>query len=413
MITVMAMATSTRRGASKPANPPAGAKRIVWLVALALVASLILRDSLAYIIRPVDPGLALRIDPGNAEVAASRAEQLLRENPAYRAEAEALARRALRRSPVSAAGARMIATARDLAGDPAAARRLMAYSESLSQRDLPTQLWLIQDAVQRNDVAQALHHYDVALRSSDVSKVILFPVLVRALNQPAVVAGLVDTIVRRPAWAVGFLDQASRDAQDMAGLAALIGGLGRRGYAVPDAVLAEASARMADAGRFDAAWHVHAAGDPHAARVMIEDPDFTRIGEATGPFGWTAIPGNGLSIEPRQYGAQNALAYRAATGASGTVARQLLMLPAGGFRLSGMAPDRAEGSPPAMVRLTCAGSGVPLASVAANRTVFAGSFVVPSGCAAQWLEIVIDGGDNPTGTTGAIGRLQIAPEAGR
>jgi hypothetical protein len=307
----------------------------------------------------------------------------------------------------------MIATARDVAADPMSARRLMAYSESLSQRDLPTQIWLIQDAVQHNDVARALHHYDTALRSSDASKPLLFPVLVSALGQPAVVAGLVDTIAGRPAWAAAFLEKAAREAQDMNGLAALIGGLSRRGYVVPEPVLAEASARMADAGQYEAAWQSYAAGKADVVRNDIRDPDFNRLGMADGPFGWTVIPGNGLSVEPRRYGAHNALSYRAATGAGGTVARQLLVLPAGNFRVSGIVPDHGEGSPPATLRLICAGTGAPIATIAADRPAFAQPFVVPASCPAQWLEVVVDGGDNPLGATGALGSLHITAEAHR
>ena len=384
------------------------------MVALTLVAVLMLRESLAYVVRATDPALALRIDPANSEVQASRAEQLLRESPANRAAAEALARRALRRSPVSAAGARMIATARDVAGDPASARRLIAYAASLSQRDLPTQVWLIQDAVQHNDVPRALHHYDIALRSSDASKPLLLPVLVSALSQPAVVAGLVDTIAARPEWAPGFLAQAAHESQDMGGLAALIARLARRGYPIPIAVVAESSRRMADAGRYDLAWNVYAAAHPQAVRAAIHDPGFQRLGSIDGPFAWTVVPGNGLSVEQRRYGAQGALSYRVQTGAGGMVARQLLMLAPGGFRLSGAVPERADGSAPPALRLTCAGSGQPIATIAADKPGFAQPFVVPADCPAQWLDILVDGGDNPLGASGAIGGLKVSPDqAGR
>jgi len=407
------MATSVRRKTGEPAEHAGRLKTIAVLLALALAAVLMLRDSLAYVVRPFDPAMALRINPDNAEVAASRAEQLLRDDPARSAEAEALARRALRRSPVSAAGARMIAAARDVAGDPLAARRLMVYSESLSQRDLPTQVWLIQDAVLHNDLRSALHHYDIALRSSEASKPLLFPVLVKALDQPAVVTGLVDTLTARPKWAAGFLDLAASQGQDLDGLAALIHGIALRGYTVPEAVLATASARMVDARRYDIAWQVYAVGDPHAARDVIRDPDFARPGLVEGPFVWTIVSGNGLSAEPRRYGARAALAYRAATGAGGVVARQLLMLPTGSFGLSGIVPDRAAGSPPALVRLTCAGNGPAIAAISADAPTFARPFAVPASCPAQWLEIVVDGGDNPLGASGAVGGLHVGPMQAR
>jgi len=157
--TVTAMNASRRL-----ADGPRGASGLrLWLPSFLLLAGLLvvamamLRDSLAFVIRPADPALALRIDPDNAEIQASRAEQLLRLDPsANRRAAEELARQSLRRSPVSAAGATMLATARDLAGDTSTARRLMDYSESVSRRDLPTQLWFVEDAVRRNDIPLAL-----------------------------------------------------------------------------------------------------------------------------------------------------------------------------------------------------------------------------------------------------------------
>ena len=413
MITVMAMAKSINLAAGEPADQAGGLKRIALLFALGLAALLMLRDSLAYVVRPFDPALALRIDPENAEVAASRAEQLLRDDPASAAKAEALARRALRRSPVSAAGARMIAAARDIEGDPTAVRRLMAYSESLSQRDLPTQVWLIQDAVQHNDVKSALHHYDIALRSSEASKSLLFPVLIQAIGQPAVVAELVPTLAARPAWAASFLDRAARDAQDLEGLAAMLRGIASRGYAVPRAVLAEASARMVDARRYDIAWQTYAVGDAPAQRDMIRDPDFLRLGMADGPFAWTNVSGDGLSVEARGYGSHTALAYRASTGTGGVIARQLLMLRPGNFTLSGAVPERAPDSPAPALRLTCASSGQPITMLSADAPAFAKPFAISAGCPAQWLEIVVDGGDNPLGASGAVGGLHVSPSRER
>ncbi|HMI18425.1 MAG TPA: hypothetical protein VK533_02655, partial [Sphingomonas sp.] len=264
-----------------------------------------LRQSLADVVRPVDPALALRLDPDNADVAASRAEQLLRLDPSNRAEAERLARRALRRSPVSAAGARMLATARDVAGDPRMARGLMVYSESQSRRDLPTQVWLIQEAVDHDDIPRALHHYDIALRSSEATKPFLFPVLVKAIGQPPVVTGLIDTLVARPLWAAPFLELAARDAQDLDGLARLLGGLAGRGYPMPTAVAGEASARMVNAGRYESAWLVYAASHGHPAPALVRDPGFAHIeAVGAGPFEWMILTGNGLSAQTSRYGAR-------------------------------------------------------------------------------------------------------------
>ncbi|WP_116092024.1 hypothetical protein [Sphingomonas crusticola] len=383
------------------------------LIGLALLAVAMLRNSLAFIVRPIDPALALRIDPTNAEVAASRSEQLLRTDPspANRTLSEQLARRALDRSPTSAAAARMLATTRDLAGDPSSARRLMRYSESLSRRDLPTQLWFIEDAVRRNDVPQALHHYDIALRGSVTTAPLLFPVLVAALAQPPVVEGLIDTLRAKPRWADAFLNQASHDARDFDGLARLLVGLARHGYPLPDTTIALATARMADAGRYDRAWETYSASRHGAVRSGLRDPDFARLGENATPFDWAILPGSGIAAEPRLEGPASRLAYHAATGAGGVVARQLLLLPRASYIVGGRAFNAASA---AQLRLTCAGGGaviatIPIENGGEHGAAFASRVTVPAGCTAQWLEVVVDGGDDPAGSSGEISQLRVLP----
>lgn len=405
------------RGAVEPADPAAALKRILWLLALAVVAVMMLRVSLTNMWSRTDPSLALRIDPANAEAAEARADQLLLENLANRREAATLARRALERSPLSAAGARILAATGAVAGDAAATRRLLAYSESVSRRDLPAQLWLIQNAVEHDDVPAALHHYDIALRVLEPAKGILFPVLIKAISQPAVVDGLIDTLAAKPSWADPFLEQISRDAQDYDGLARLLTGLARRGYMLPDGAVVTATARMIEAGKYDPAWQIYAADRHDAARGGLRDPGFARIGDAGTPFDWALLGGNGVSGGPRLYGTGTRLAYSAATGAGGVVARQLLLLPAGAFVLGGRAFNVAPDSVPVQMRLTCAGTGAAIGAVATARggrdgTAFAGRFTVPAGCPAQWLEIVADGGDSPAGASGELGALRIRPARG-
>jgi hypothetical protein len=387
-------------------------KRIALLLSLAVLAVLMLRASLANILRYADPALALSLNSANSEAAEARAEALMLESANNRAEAAILARRALERSPVSAAAARILAITYVTTGDEAATRRLIRYSESLSRRDLPTQAWLIEDAVQHNDVRGALRHYDIALRATRPAEQMLFPVLFKAIAQPAVVDGLVDTLAVRPPWGDAFLLLASREATDLDGLARLIAGVAKRDYPLPVSVAPVASARMVDAAQYDDAWRVYAATNHGAVRDIVRDPSFIHATAGAGPFAWSIMSGNGLMAEPRRYGAQNALAYAAETGAGGAVARQLLLLPGGSFRLAGRSFERAPDAPPAQIRLTCAGSGEAIALVPAADATFSQGFVVPAGCPAQLLDVVVDGGDNPLGASGGIGNLHILRDRG-
>ncbi|MFV3464693.1 hypothetical protein ACNJFH_21305, partial [Mycobacterium tuberculosis] len=87
-----------------------------------------------------------------------------------------LAQAALQRDPMSVRAVSTLAFLAAEKGNAVQAARLLAYSERLSRRDLPTQLALIETKVQANDVVGALVHYDRALRTSKTSEAILVPV---------------------------------------------------------------------------------------------------------------------------------------------------------------------------------------------------------------------------------------------
>src|SRR3546814_17422634 len=71
-------------------------------------------------------------------------------------------------------------------GDRAGGERLLAYSQTLSRRDLRTQLMAIELAVARDDIPSALRHYDIALRTKKNAPDLLFPVLTSALTNPTI-----------------------------------------------------------------------------------------------------------------------------------------------------------------------------------------------------------------------------------
>jgi hypothetical protein len=366
-----------------------------------------LRNSLGFVLRKTAPALALRIDPDNDQILAGEAELMLRAAPtvAQAMRTEVLARRALRRSPISAQAVRMLATARDLQGDASGARSMMAYAERLSRRDLPTQLWLIQDAVDHNDIRGALHHYDIALRSSDFAQSLLFPVLEHALAQPSVIHELVQILAAQPVWKDDFLRAASREAQDLDGIASLLDELAaRQASLIPAGVIAKVSARLVESGKFEPAWRLYLLGNPRASRA-VRDPNFAKLGQSENAFDWRMTGSSGLSAEPMARGSVRGLSYRAAAGAQGIMATQLMLLPPGRYQLQGRA-DMVVG-PPALLQLICTG-GAMIASQPVSNGLFGGQVVIPPDCAAQWLRIALAGPDGSGNATGIISAVGIA-----
>src|SRR3546814_9359723 len=95
-------------------------------------------------------------------------------------------------------------------GDRAGGERLLAYSQTLSRRDLRTQLMAIELAVARDDIPSALRHYDIALRTKKNAPDLLFPVLTSALTNPTIRTELVKTLGGRPTWSHDFISHAAR-----------------------------------------------------------------------------------------------------------------------------------------------------------------------------------------------------------
>lgn len=115
----------------------------------------------------------------------------------------------LRAGPLNTAALRQLALVEALdAGvdDPAASTRLIRLAGRVSRRDLANELLLIEDAVARERVPEALAHYDHALAVHPGAGTRLFPVLSAAIEEPSIRTVLGGYVNR--AWYRTFLRNA-------------------------------------------------------------------------------------------------------------------------------------------------------------------------------------------------------------
>ncbi len=131
-----------------------------------------------------------------------------KQDPATLAKVEAMAKQSLRGGALNPVAIRLLGYVADARGDQKKAREFMLLSQKVSRRDFGTQLWLIEDAVKRNDKKQALYHYDIAMRTTPSSFPLLFPTLTGALDDPEVRAGLAPYVKAAPEWLLSFLPHA-------------------------------------------------------------------------------------------------------------------------------------------------------------------------------------------------------------
>jgi len=354
--------------------------------------------------------------PNNGRIAGRLSQTLYRPDAseADRTHAVAIAREALRYDPTAVEAVATLAADALTRGDKAEGERLLAYSQTLSRRDLRTQLMAIELAVARDDISGALNHYDIALRTKKNAPELLFPVLTSALTDSAIRAALIKTLANRPSWGIGFITYAARSDADPAASAVFFRALQAVHVPVPDASSVALLNRLLAARLFDEAWAYYAAARPGSDRRQSRDPAFTNTAEVRTVLDWTAVNGIGVSTAILPESRNGLFDFTVSMGNGGTLLQQLQMLPPGDYVLEGRSVgiEQPVRSHPYWILRCHAGSEigrveVPNSSQAGGR--FQGSIHVSADCPVQMLALVARSTDEINGVSGQIDRIVIRP----
>jgi hypothetical protein len=286
---------------------------------------------------------------------------------------------------------------RDKAEEPRA-RALVQQAELLSRRNLATELWLIEDAVRREDVPGALRHFDVALRTSKIAGGLLYPVLREALEDPQLTRPIAQTLSVAP-WRSQFLQYAVSLNRPSVALASIFQQQRNlepfQGTDLKGALVGQLLARKS----YDSAARL-ALGKPAG---LVQDSGFA---QETGfpPFNWQLADGDGLSSLRLQRAGGSALQITAQSDAAGPAAVQLIHAAPGLYMFVATMPDS---NPGLIARLVCADTERELATISlGSRTAV--TVTVPAGCAYQTLSIVALPSD--TGTRSwQLTRVELLP----
>jgi tetratricopeptide (TPR) repeat protein len=338
--------------------------------------------------------------------AAAAAAQIVdgRPRPEALAQATALAQASLRREPVSVVGARTLALVSALHGNQVQAEHMMLYTESLSRRDVAIQFWLIESSVRKNDIQGALLHYDRALRTSPGSAQILYPILVEASTNLGVRGPLARMLARRPPWWSDFADRLIAQGHSPAAIEEIVGALRLDPQNPAERTLLTAAvSRSIETGNDDLGFEIYR----RAMRSAAGEGAPLRNGAFEGenlipPIDWSLADDEDLQaiMQPRTSGAGGrALFLVARNGRGGEIARQLLRLSPGGYRLTALVGAVAGASldRPQMT-LSCAHPNQMLFDLRLPVSADAGNslsqdFTVPPGpCRFQWLRISASAG---------------------
>lgn len=391
-----------------------------WLVrcALAVISAILgyvsVTHSLANVLVETDPDRAHLLAEGNGPISAALAQKLFIGHPSTNQNAPfaRLAQVALQQDPTAVVAVATLGLQAALRGDAVQARRLFDYAQRLSRRDIRTQLWAIEDAVARDDIPAALHHYDIALRTSPVSSDLLFPILAGALEQSAIRTNIILTLRQEPApqWGPDFISYLADTGGDPHATAQFFEEMRQAGMPLPASAVAGAINSLSRADAFEDAWHFYEKMRRGVDRKISRDPQFSARLTTPSLFDWIPVNDGKIATSLEN----GAFDFSVPTATGGLLLQQMQVLPPGAYRFDGHGSGivQSKDSLPYWV-LSCR-NGRELGRVIVTKStetgsVFRGEFDVPRDCPVQTLSLFARPSDAVSGISGQIDRAQLRP----
>ena len=390
--------------------------------ALAAVAALLalpaLSDAAARVLAKADTEQAHRLAPWDGQIAARLAEQRLTRSFGEEAGSTQLARAALRHDPTAVEAASVLGLQAQLAGEEDAANRLFAYAHALSRRERRAQLWAIEEAVSRGDIAGALRHYDTALRTSRSASTLLYPVLATAIAEPLVRAALMDRLAEKPVWIRSFINHLAVNVARPEATVQVLRDGDRMGLPIEEAERVAVVNAVASRGLHELAWTYYASFRDGADRRRSRDPTFLRPVDDAAVFDWMPSNEGGLIASFQSGEDGGVVAFSVPSGTGGTLLRQTQLLPPGAYRLdgTGSALDIPADAPPYW-QLACQDGRelgrVPIIADEEGSARFSSqAIIVPAGCPVQVLSLIARSSSQVAGQSGQIDRVLLSPAGG-
>ena len=377
-------------------------KRIGWrALAVGLVAIvfaiLAARDALAFAMQGASPEIALRMDPGNPVALTRSAEVRLAagDEAMDSAQVDRIARASIRRLPLNAEAFRLFGLAASADADLELLSERMALAGQLSRRDLSTQLFLIEDAVRRNNIADALESYDTALRSEESSRNVLYPVLTEAMREPLIRRKFLPYIRSTPPWLESFLRYAVSNSTTPAAMADLA--LEAGGFPQGDefsSLHTELLSVLAENGEYlKAIRYYRSLKDADQKSLLDLAMSDGSTNGAYAPISWQPYAVEGIDAVWVSEGRNRvSLDVSLDAGFSGPIARKVLALQPGTYVVNAPFESDSHEIDEALIwRISCQNGTKRLDTEAdlSGKGSLRGQFTVPAGCPVQMVDISV------------------------
>lgn len=316
---------------------------------------------------------------------------------------EAARRLPLNETPFLIAGARALGS-----GDLSRAERLLTEARARNPRSRTARFLLLELYVRAGRAHRAAEEMATLTRLVPNARPLLVAGLARFAQSFRDGGAMARVLEDDPAIRDDVLDRLAALGEEPELIAAVANGAALPADAEWPRYLIDALVDRGDVRRAHAYWRRLAGLSADAAPAVVFNPRFDDI-PAPPPFNWSfadvragaARPGAGLAVE-----------YRG--GERVALARQLLLLPAGAYRLSFQAEGETIDKDGELVwTLACRGSAAPLASVPVEAALqipksTEAAFIIPDTCPAQWLTLVGLPGGAPETISLTLSDFEIA-----
>lgn len=311
----------------------------IWIIGVFLAGAAGV-NALGNVMQKRNPMLAMQVASGNGVAKAEAADLLVQsaiiqnkgEMPDTLPDATAtLARDAFLSEPLAAEAPRVLAFYNDTLGpdEKQSARALMRMVPKVSKRETAANIWLSEDYAVLGDDARALYFFDLTMRVSTESTLLLLPRLVEIASRDDAIRPLANLLEADPPW----LDQFWREAVKQVPRAQSVAKL-RRLTAPPDGMRDEVDrqllANLVQQQQFGEASRLAAfLAGRQASSAFVSNFDTV---PAFPPFDWELINegGYGAFVDEEEM----SLLLSASPGEQGVAARRLLPLQPGRYAIT-------------------------------------------------------------------------------
>ena len=351
-----------------------------------LLAVQVVRTAAVRALAELAPESAARAWPSHPDVALSlgltRIATAAREGRPVSPEIFAAIYRASVRAPLASEPFLVRGVQAQLAGNTTLAERAFLQARWRDGRSLPARYFLAEHYLRQRDAAKGLREVAALARLVPDGVTKLAPYIARYAGDPANQQQLRALFRSEPALEDSALSVLAADPKSAELVLSLSNPARRSSTSAWLPGLLSSLTLDRQYGKARQIW-ARLSGVQLRPEELIFDPQFTRAAEPP-PFNWS-LTSSAAGLAERQRGGGLHVIYYGQE--EGTLASQLLVLPAGAYRMATKGGAAGQAASLSWV-LVCAVTNEPIASISLDKAIRDGwRFAVPARCPAQRLEL--------------------------